>query len=206
MEALENNNVNVQISEAILNGLYEISPSEMIAELQKKYSFDIKLIGNRMKVRQDVAPTFIKQAAGLYSHHYGCLSARGIIIRSGRASFDYLLNHLDTLDALTSSTYRLLPRPRRIKEGLEYLALLYSGWMNIQIMVSENGFMWVWSFQPGGTAADNECQPVIYYLLGLVQEFIYWAGGGRIYPITFREDPGQGLAGTLFEICKKPLD
>lgn len=138
---------------------------------------------------------------------YGIPGGRGLSLRIGRSVFRYGLHNLGELAGLRDMEFRLLPAPRRIYTGLQALAKLISREAGSPIAVTDEGTCWTWRAENcplcrGHLSAD----PCCYLMVGLLQEFLSWAGGGRYYQVTETSCCAIGASACVYSIEKKPLD
>lgn len=138
---------------------------------------------------------------------YGVPGGRGLSLRIGRSVFRYGLHNLDDLAGLREMAFRLLPAPHRIYTGLQVLANLISREASSQISVTDEGTHWIWRAENcplcrGHLSAD----PCCYLMVGLLQEFLSWAGGGRYYQVTELTCCAVGASACVYRIEKRPLD
>lgn len=152
---------------------------------------------------QDSAGALLQMLEGIY----GVPGGRGLALRIGRAALKYALKQFGEQAGLYRSGYRLLPANRRIAAGLDILAQVLGRECNDTIHVSDHETYWLWRSEnctlcQEHQSADSCCHVVV----GLLQEFAAWAGGGRFYPVTETECKANGGAACEFRIEKKPLD
>jgi hypothetical protein len=116
---------------------------------------------------------------------YGMRSARGLAQRAGRESFKYGLREFGQETGLLDMKYRLLPTSAKLRTGLTSIAELIKASASIQIKIEENKQQYVWRMEscpfcwhePSGAIS---CPT----LTGLLQEFLYWASGGKHYQVS----------------------
>lgn len=138
---------------------------------------------------------------------YGIPGARGLAQRIGRAAFKYGVKQFGEQAGFLSPEFRLLPAPRRIASGLTTLAQVMGDECDDSISIADGGLYWLWRSErcpvcQGASAPD----PCCYLVVGLLQEFTTWAGGGRFYPVTEVACRANGQTVCEFRIDKKPLD
>lgn len=138
---------------------------------------------------------------------YGAPGARGLAQRIGRAAFKYGVNRYGEQAGFHAPEFRLLPAPRRIATGLASMAQVLGEECNDTISVIDEGSYWLWRSErcpvcQGHTAPE----PCCYLVVGMLQEFSAWAGGGRFYSVTETSCRSNGDPVCAFRIDKKPLD
>ena len=140
---------------------------------------------------------------------YGVRGGRGLSVLVGRAAFTYVLKHFGKLYGLKDSDFRLLPVPRRIQAGLGKLAQIFEQQFEQQAVVRDEGTYWTWTVENclncrGQSAVAGEVS--CYFIVGLLQEYLSWASGGRFYPVVEMECAVLGGNCCVFRIDRKPLD
>jgi predicted hydrocarbon binding protein len=170
----------------------------------------IDLGGNRSargRAAQVVTPfNFADLPHGL-EKQYGLASGRGLALRIGRAAFKYvLLRHGDAL-GLTTVDFRLQRAPRRMLEGLRILSDQIMNECGDSIAIVDGEDHWVWRSERCPICRGRSTEdPCCYLMVGLLQEFLGWAGGGRFYPVREVECRAAGDLACTYNIYKKPLD
>lgn len=139
---------------------------------------------------------------------YGIRGGHGVVLRSGKAAFKYLLRRFGVQMRLSELEYRLLPAPQRLKAGLVALGEILSFHCNTPVQVAENESAWIWRMDqcPWCLGRQSEESGVCYFITGLLQEYFSWVSGGRYYEVREAEcQAASGLA-CVFQISKQPLD
>ncbi|NLG99721.1 MAG: hypothetical protein GX491_20385 [Chloroflexi bacterium] len=141
---------------------------------------------------------------------YGVSGGRGLALCVGRAVFRYGIKQFGDEAGLNSQAYRLLPTPRKIEQGLIVLAHLASERFGDDVSLSEGETYWTWQSNNcpvcRGRHVDSPC---CYLTVGMLQEFMLWAGNGRFYRVNETHCcavPGSQSAACIFRIDKQPLD
>lgn len=119
-------------------------------------------------------------------YKYGLRGAEGVILRSGQVFFkDFLRKHgFET--PLMEREFRSLPKPRRIRKGLDLLAAMQEefipGTVNAVIEESKN---WLWETKQCGWCEQhiNNRDALSKFTIGIIQEFLSWTSGGKCYPV-----------------------
>jgi hypothetical protein len=138
---------------------------------------------------------------------YGPAGGRGLALRIGRAAFKYARRCFGEETGLHSLEFRLLPPQRRLETGLVILSQVIADDTGDRITIENEPDCWVWR-QASSTpdqpfqAKDHGC----YLLIGLLQDFLSWAGGGHFYKVV-ETGCRAGVTGEcVFRIDKKALD
>lgn len=138
---------------------------------------------------------------------FGPNGGRGLLCRSGRASFKHLLPGFWEALGMTNLQYRLLPTPTRIRVGLRAMAKALSAIYEEEITTADESEAWTWSMAHCPLCFGRETRgPVCDFAVGLLQEFLSWASSGRMYFVEETECIGAGGTACCITISKKPLD
>jgi hypothetical protein len=144
-----------------------------------------------------------------FEERYGRRSGPGVAQRAGRASFKYGLRLWGSQMGMTDVAYQLLPPGRKVRVGLEKIGGLLNQQLNFSVLVSEDSDAWYWQVGCGVWAQSGKgaVETVTCHLLvGLLQEFVSWAGGSRFYRVVETECMANGADACLFQIDKKPIE
>lgn len=138
---------------------------------------------------------------------YGRQGARGVALRSGRAAFCHFLRVFGEQTGFDELQFRLLPLRRRILAGLERLAQLIAGQGGGTIRIQDSGTDWLVHIDvcPECWGRQND-SPLCYFSVGLLQEFLTWMSGGKIYLVEEKTCRAKGDSACTIRIEKKPLD
>jgi hypothetical protein len=150
--------------------------------------------------------TSLDELQRLLVDQFGPLGGCGVALRSGRAAFRHGLRKWGTDAGITSIDYRLLPLNRRIFTGLERLAAILTERCGLQVSTSQDEQHWYWRVDPYLNTGLQPTCPACYMVIGVLQEFMAWAAGGRSYPVREVSCHCTGADACLFQIEKKALD
>ncbi len=138
---------------------------------------------------------------------YGPRGGRGVSLRAGRASFKYILRAYGQALGLTELAFRLKPAPARLKSGLESLAGWFSDLSGGTVAVDTANGIWFWRAERCPFCwLRHSSEPVCAYNVGLLQEFMAWASGGKVYQVQEVECLATGGTACVVRIEGKPLD
>ena len=178
------------INQAIYSSIYEIIGSDEYLTSSSTMNFaEDKCFPNAIS-DIDFKQIFRGSQKEL-NFQFGELSIKGMMIRVGRSSFEYLLNNTDILSELTALEFRLLSRPKKIMVGLKLLSKILSSETGFNIKPDQDKDEWYLII---GEGTDNHRRPIdelIEVLYGFFQEFMYWASGGRSYRFQIMNGSGQ---------------
>jgi len=138
---------------------------------------------------------------------YGPRGGRGVALRAGRAAFGHLLRQTAEQIVLTDMDYRLLPTPQRILTGLQKLAALTAASCAQSVEVVETTSTWLWRMPLCPECSHRQStEPVCHFVVGLLQEYMAWANGGRFHHVEELECRANGGAACVFSIDRQPLE
>lgn len=139
---------------------------------------------------------------------YGQAGSCGIAVHCGRAFFTRFFREFAHPLGMQELSYLMLPKPRRIEEGLKRMAggLKTAGLAPIEITPDDTG--WVILLTGTDHPQDTPLDPIGYFTVGFLQEYLAWASGGKafnIYPLQ-KTSPAGSQASRWIRIDKKVLD
>lgn len=134
---------------------------------------------------------------------FGANAAAGIFHRAGRGGFALLLVQLGEQAGFTRPDFKLLPMQRKILTGLDLLGALLSSAGGQVITVDSDASYYYWRVTGCWHCTE---QPGCRYYAGLLQEYMAWLGGGKVFWAEEVECTAHGQPACLFRISKKPLD
>ncbi|HVP21117.1 MAG TPA: V4R domain-containing protein [Anaerolineaceae bacterium] len=138
---------------------------------------------------------------------FGPRGGRGVSLLAGRSSFRYILRQYGESLGLTRLAYRLLPGPSRLKSGLATLAGWFSDLSQGSVSVEVIPNAWLWRMERCPLCLGrHSTEPVCTYIVGLIQEFMAWAAGGKIYQVQEVDCLAMGSLACIVRIDGRPLD
>ncbi len=116
---------------------------------------------------------------------YGPRGGKGIAMRSGRASLKYFLRLYGRDLQLNSIEFRIKPTHKRLKEGLSRLVKAYHDQFGINVNLIDDGATWIWQSENCTECQERQAaEAVCQFTEGLLQEFLSWCGGSKIYAVS----------------------
>jgi predicted hydrocarbon binding protein len=193
------------INQAFMEGVEEIIGLAGVHAVANQIdSLCLNLSSNRAGSVIKAGPALTQRAL---EELYGSRGGRGISLRAGRSSFKYILRRYGAGLGLTEINYRLLPAPVRLRTGLVTLGNLLSENDIQMVQFSETNTAWIWRVEPCLMCQDrSSTEAVCAFLTGLLQEFLAWASGGKVYAVREVECHAMGRPACLFQIDQKPLE
>lgn len=185
-----------QLRDTFFDALGELLSQEEIRSLQRKLA-----AGNQCAQEQNEGLSmwaFLEALLG----HYGSNVGRGLAVRAGRVALKYGLQSLERLEEMKALSFRLQPMRLKMKRSLDIFAEVLSPLMVEPVTIVEEQERFLWQQRPAeGYAAGQTA-----WILGFIQEGLYWLSNGKYYPIEeVNEEQAAGVIYTLV-IPKKALE
>jgi V4R domain len=138
---------------------------------------------------------------------YGPRGGRGLALRTGRACFKYGLREFGPSLGATDMAFRLLPFDPKLRTGADIFAEAFNKYSDQRVRVEEqaNRFLWHIDRCPICWKRHTE-MPVCHLAVGILQESLYWASGGKVYNVEETKCIAMGDPTCTIVIDKKPLD
>jgi hypothetical protein len=135
---------------------------------------------------------------------YGPQGRDGVAIHAGRVFFIEFFRQNGMTLGFLNNEYRMLPTKKRIAAGLNILAEAMSERLNVPFRLVEDVECWKFEvcYSKNKPGCEDLVDPSLYFLVGLIQEYLAWASGGKIYPVQKNGNTSPPL---VISIMKKPL-
>jgi hypothetical protein len=137
---------------------------------------------------------------------YGTTSASGIAICSGRAAFRHLVRQQESELGFTHDSFRFSPGQVKLKRGLNLLAKWMGSTFNERVELSNNDKYWLLNVSNFEENENSQASSMCDFTIGLLQEFMAWAGGSKYFRIQEIACRGNGDACCSFKIDKNPIE
>ncbi|MCC7117025.1 MAG: hypothetical protein IT310_00755 [Anaerolineales bacterium] len=133
---------------------------------------------------------------------YGPRGGRGVALRAGRASFKYGLKEYGSMLGLKETAFRLLSARKKIQVGVGIFADLFNKHSDQKVRVEEAENQIFWLIERCPLCWERRTvEPVCHLAVGLLQEALYWASGGKVFDVEETECVAAGGA-----LCKIVID
>jgi predicted hydrocarbon binding protein len=141
------------------------------------------------------------------SEIYGVRGGKGISLRIGRTTFDDVLKDYGELAGVGELSFKTLPLQAKLKFGLEAMARIFSEKSDqlSSIIEQEECFIYKIERCPICWGRTDQDQPICYYMVGLLQEGLYWVSGGKEFQVVETSCIAMGDQACEFEILKQHL-
>lgn len=177
----------LELSQVILEGFQEIIGQAGVSATFHMVGLNylVTPVDRHLVVTAGLSAMQFGQLRGAMEKLYGPRGSRGVCLRSGRASFRYLLNNFGNAMGIGDLDYRLLPTPRRIFTGLEAVAAIFREHFQQSVEVKNEAHHWTCIIHNCLECNHREysAEPICYYTLGLLQEYFSWASAGKYYNV-----------------------
>jgi hypothetical protein len=165
------------------------------------------LQSTHIPVKGDKGQTELGAVQAALEKLFGGRGGKGLALQAGRCAFNALLRKYGSNMGLLDNDFRMLPTPRRIASGLVKIAQQLKELGAPPAAISETDSTWVWSnpncmFNGAGESEEPGCT----FLMGIVQEYLSWASGGRYYPLEETQCVRRGDTCCIIQINKEVLD
>lgn len=127
----------------------------------------------------------------------------GLLIRAGRAGFHYWMSHNAASLGWKEAGFRLSPPSERTKRALT--GFLY--WLKqeglLDAELTDSSEAWVIMDRVSTNLKDTlECN----FFMGMMQELVSWAGGGKFYPAREEQCQAAGAEHCIFKVDRLPAN
>lgn len=139
---------------------------------------------------------------------YGLRGGRGMSLRIGRTTFDDVLKDYGTLAGVGDLAFKVLPINAKVKFGLSAMARVFSEKSDQISTVKDEGDHYLYKVErcPVCWGRKREDHPVCYYMVGLLQEGLFWVSGGKEFQVKEIRCHAMGDTMCEFEIQKQHLE
>jgi hypothetical protein len=138
---------------------------------------------------------------------YGPRGGRGLALRTGRVCFKYGLREFGPLLGATDITFRLLPSDPKLRIGADIFAEAFNKYSDQRVRVEERADRFLWHIDRCPICWKRQTDgPVCHLAVGILQESLYWASGGKVYNVEETTCIAMGDPACTIVIEKKPLD
>jgi predicted hydrocarbon binding protein len=138
---------------------------------------------------------------------YGPRGGRGLALRTGRACFKYGLREFGPMLGATDIAFRLLPFDPKLRAGADIFAEAFNKFSDQRVRVEEQADRFLWHIDRCPICWKRHTEtPVCHLAVGILQESLYWASGGKVYNVEETACIAMGDPACTIVIEKKPLD
>jgi predicted hydrocarbon binding protein len=148
----------------------------------------------------------ISQLQHALEQEYGPHGGHGLAVRAGRVFFSSGLRTYGPKLGLNETDFRLQPPGLKLLDVLDAITEFFNQNTDQQVILeqSEQSFLWriercPWCWE------REEYEPVCHFVVGMLQEALYWVSGGKYYNVVEETCIAQGEPACLIVIDRAPL-
>jgi predicted hydrocarbon binding protein len=139
-------------------------------------------------------------------HEYGPRGGRGIAIRIGRVAFKYGMREYASQMGMSETSFRLMPPGAKIRAGGQALADLFNKESDQRVSLIEQDGKLLWNIERCPMCWGRHAEDVVcHFMVGLLQESLYWLSGGKIFNVEETLCIAKGDPTCTFEIDQTPF-
>ena len=128
-------------------------------------------------------------------------------LQTGRAAFNYGIRDYGGELGLLQLDFRLLPPVSKVRVGLQRLASFLDSTCALEIHQEENQNQLFWVVDSCPMCFERQADAAVCHLLvGFIQEYLYWASGGKYYNVLETECIASGAQACKISIDKQAID
>ncbi len=138
---------------------------------------------------------------------YGLRGARGLALRSGRASFAQGLSEFGSVVGASELAFKVIPLLTKVKVGLKATAETFTKFSDQISDVEEMDDHFVYTILkcPDCWGRTSE-KPICYVAVGILHEALRWVSGGKDFKVEEKKCHAAGDENCVFYIYKEPLN
>lgn len=196
------------LNRILIESLYEILGPGQLQEVATRANLPVLLQNGSVELLQVLELDHWQGLLDQLVERFGQEGAMGIAIRTGQGFFSGYLRMFGLESPLNDPDFRMLPKPRRILNGLHLLADLHEQvFPPISVHVSQEETCWQWlTIDPQKSLKNGKMSPFLQsFTCGVIQEFLSWTSGGKVYPVQRILDSENGAGGMSIQIKTKYL-
>jgi len=172
-------------SQIFLSGMQEVMGEEKVNWVLRSCDLlPLKHGKQPHQLENQLSSNDYKNIQAALINQYGPLSARGLAIRIGQECLKYGMHEFGLKTGLLKMKYRLLPTSTRLKTGLFSISKVIQEMcvLTVEIGETEQHYLWQMDWCPL-CWEDQDRLITCPTLSGFLQEFFYWASGGKHYRV-----------------------
>lgn len=144
---------------------------------------------------------------GALDDMYGPRGARGLALRCGRATFDYVLKGMGLFHSAGDLAFKILPTQSKLKFGLTAIARILSQLSDQHITVVENPDHFLYTVEHCSICWGRHTDaPDCSITIGMLQSSLKWISGGSEYSVVETQCTATGDKFCVYTIQKQPLE
>ncbi len=138
---------------------------------------------------------------------YGPRGGRGVALRTGRACFRHGLREFGSLIGVTELAFRLKPQEIRLRDGAASFAQVFNKFSDQRVRIDETPAHFLWIIERCPVCWERHTiEPACHLAVGLLQEALHWASGGKYFNIEEVQCVARGDQQCLIQVDKQPTE
>lgn len=207
LQSIQTNTYFEEFGRCLFNSIEEvIGTSEMQAILKSVNQAERTKPDLQQQTILPVSFDNICEVQSAIEDNYGVQCGQGILLRIGRAFFNFILRDFSPQIGFTDPSFRFLPMRKKIKAGLERLAVMYNQFLDQPVCIKEEDqYYWVMERCPlcwNKRSSQKSCA----FMVGFLQEAMYWLSGGRQFRVEEIDWAATGNLTCTMQIKKQPYE
>jgi predicted hydrocarbon binding protein len=137
---------------------------------------------------------------------YGPRGGRGLALRAGRVFFSSGLRTYGPGLGFNDTTFRLQPPDLKLMAVLHTLTDFFNQQTDQKVLLKEAEHTILWQVEQCPWCwGRHEFEPVCQFMVGMLQEALYWVSGGKSYNVVEETCIAQGDPACLIFIDRIPM-
>jgi predicted hydrocarbon binding protein len=137
---------------------------------------------------------------------YGPHGGRGLALRAGRIFFSSGLRTYGSDLGLNDTAFRLQPSDLKLMAVLYALTDFFNEQTDQKVLLKESEHKILWQVEQCPWCwGRHEFEPVCQFVVGMLQEALYWVSGGKSYNVVEETCIAQGDPACLIVLDRVPL-
>jgi predicted hydrocarbon binding protein len=162
--------------------------------------------GNRTDGHETFSSPSLSRLSESLEQIYGPQGGRGMSLRIGRACVQYGLREFGSTLGLTTTAFRLLPLPVKLRTASGVLADMFNKRGDQKIRVEQQDGKLLWHIEHCLVCRERHTdKPACHLAVGLAQEALHWLSGGKIFVVEEIACVAQGDPTCTLQIDETPL-
>jgi predicted hydrocarbon binding protein len=137
---------------------------------------------------------------------FGPHGGRGLALRAGRVFFSNGLRTYGHELGMNDAAFRLQPPDLKMMDLLQVMADFFNHQTDQKVSLEESGQKIFWKVERCPWCwGRHGYEPACQFLVGMLQEALYWVSGGKFYNVVEETCIAQGNPACLIVIDRDPL-
>ena len=137
---------------------------------------------------------------------FGPHGGRGLALRAGRVFFSNGLRSYGHELGMNDVTFRLQPPDLKMMDLLHVMTDFFNNQTDQKVSLEESGQKIFWKVERCPWCwGRHGYEPACQFLVGMLQEALYWVSGGKFYNVVEETCIAQGNPACLIVIDRDPL-